>query len=112
MSLESFEKEKSPLELFKEEIKEIKKKEYDPHFDDINPEELTGEDKIIYEKFKDGSMTFKDFSDYRQNIISDVERRGVEGLTDSRNNFFAWITNQISKSETWMEKFAKEKREK
>ncbi len=113
-NIESFEQKKSEIDLFREEIENIRKREmekkeqeekYDPHFDDIKPEELTEEDRVIYEKFKDDSMIFKEFSDYQQRVLSEADARRVSGAKESRVNFCAWITNRISGDEKWLKKF-------
>ena len=119
--MESYEEKKNGIDLFKAEISEIKKQEmekkaqgekYDPHFENINPKELKEEDKIIYEKFRDGSMNFKEFSAYQQNIVADGTERKVQGFKDSRRMFYAWICNKIAGNQIWLDKFAEEKKEK
>jgi len=80
MSIESFNETKSKLELFREKIamikaiemakkKKSKGKDYNPHFDDINPEDLTEDDCEIYKKFEDGSMASEDLEKYRKSVF-------------------------------------------
>ncbi len=93
MNVESSKEMKSKLELFREkvatikavemakkercekELKEVGKAEtgYNPHFEDINPNDLTEEDREIYEEFKSGSLTSKKFAEYRENIFSALD---------------------------------------
>ena len=103
MSIESYKEKKSELDLFQKEISEIKKKEmekkeknegksYNPHFNEINPEELTDEDRIIYEKFKDGSMTLEDLEKYRKSVFSRIDE--AAGITDEDRVIYKKFKNR------------------
>ncbi len=91
MSIELCEGKKSELDLFREKIAAIKTvemvkkgknkgKNYNPHFDDINPEDLIEEDCEIYEKFKGGSMTLEDLEKYRKSVLSRIDE--IAGVTE------------------------------
>ncbi len=70
-------------EIQKEEmIKKEKGEYYDPHFDFINPEILTEEDLIIFDKFLKKILTREEFENYRvPGTINDprLEFRGFLG---------------------------------
>lgn len=77
MSIESFEEKNKKFELFKEKISELAKtekekmklgKDYNPHLVEIDPEELNEEDMEIYEKFKNSTLTFGEFSKFRKDV--------------------------------------------
>jgi len=103
MSIESFNETKSKLELFREKIamikaiemakkKKSKGKDYNPHFDDINPEDLTEDDCEIYKKFEDGSMASEDLEKYRKSVFSKIDE--VAGVTEEDRVMHEKFKNQ------------------
>ncbi len=79
------------LEKFHVEVSELKRKEEEEgktvHFQSLSPEKLTELDAAIYNKFKDGTLTFKEFSKYR-NLVSE------EKDNESSRHFVAYLANQ------------------
>ena len=86
--------EKDPLAIFKEEMAELKKKEEEAergkqtvHFRDVNPDDLTDEDREMWESVKASIVKKDDFEDYRQNV--DLSNN------QSRQQFCAFLANKI-----------------
>ncbi len=87
MNIESHEgnlKEKSKIELFREQFGELIRqekekmgsgKDYNPHLIKINIEELTDEDAEIWEKYINRALTFGELFGFRKNVISRAEKR-------------------------------------
>jgi hypothetical protein len=107
--MENFESKEKQInfEKLRQEIADLKtvelkkkeeKKQYNPHFDNIEPGVLTEEDLDKYQKYLDGTLTKEEFLQYQSNF------RGVEDENDPRLNFMAWLTNKITTRE-WLKKW-------
>jgi len=79
--------EGNPLKEFQEEIREVAEKETAAHFKHgvFNPEELTEEDRIVWEKVKDGTVNREDLNTYYGSVGEESETRKV---------FMAFINNK------------------
>ena len=79
--------ENQSLKEFQEEIKEVAEKETAAHFKHgtFNPEELTEDDRIIWEKVKDETVSREDLDTYRESVGGESETRRV---------FLAFINNK------------------
>ncbi len=102
-------KEVTSDEILREEIREIKETEaekqkrgeqFDLHFEDINPTDLTSDDLEIYRKFKEKTLTLKEFRQYQATFMH-------KGKEDSRSDFAAWLGNQFTTPE-WLKFWGKE----
>jgi hypothetical protein len=89
---------KSELEIFRVEIRAILEQEmgkkkrgegYNPHFNFIDPEQLTDADLLIYKKFKDKTLTRQDFLEYKAGMAN-------FDMYSARACFQMWLSNQIS----------------
>jgi hypothetical protein len=94
--MENFEKQ-DPLEVLRSQIEQIKEEEMkkkeekkyaDPHYDHINPAELTEADLKIFEKFRKDELTLEEFDEYRKGFNSES--------TESSKYFSAWVANKLS----------------
>jgi len=101
--------ERTPLEIFREEMRvlksgEMKKKKewetrgrrgeaYDPHFDDISPEFLTEEDRIIWSKIKNQTLTRPELEAYRRQLDEELKTASAE-VKKSRLAFQALAANK------------------
>ncbi len=115
------EQELSPEEklgLFHEEIGDIKagemekKKEwearektgeaYNPHFDIIDPEFLSGAEMGIYERFKSGELNDEEFRALREEALSRFSGRNVETDPEykSAHAFLMYLANTIHAQES------------
>ncbi len=86
---------------------EQKEKKTDIHLSKINPEELTYDDLIIYDKFAKGALEESELKEYRDRMHEYFEKRKEEEnkkgadfnflniANDSRSNFEAMIWNQF-----------------
>ena len=90
------------LEAFIREIggiyEEEKRDGTPAHFlnSNFNPRDLTLEDKRIWDKVRDESITREDFNAYRESII-DPRTRNVKGdIAYSRYTFSAFIENKAT----------------
>ncbi len=92
------------LDELREELKEQKEKCADSHFVKINPNELTCEDLIIYDKFKKNDLSDLEFKTYReclqeyfdeQKKQKNEKKKEFNIFKDSRSNFSAMILNKI-----------------
>lgn len=83
------------------EIKELKDRELDLHLKNINPEELTYDDLMIFDKAKKYKLTEQDFREYserlREYFKEQKERREghFDVIKDTRSNFSAMIRNML-----------------
>jgi len=95
------ENNKSYLDELRSEITELKEKNLDPHCKLINPQQLTDEDLMVFDKFKKGELQEGDFENYRRNLqlyfYSQKEALGEQfsSLKDSRSNFLAMLLNKV-----------------
>lgn len=88
------------LNVFRAEVMAEKKKlesgeKPEAHFMDwhgvvFNPEELTEDDCIIWEKLKNGSLDGKDFFAYREKLETEVPADD-----NSRKMFLAYVANKM-----------------
>lgn len=90
--------EEEKLATFQAEIAAIKADELSgkiktAHLYEVNPEELTPEDAIMWGKVKDGSITQDDVSLYQATML-DGKRKLRNGITRSRYEFLAFIINK------------------
>ena len=73
----------------------------DNHFENINPDELTNDDLIIFDKFQKNILADNEFKKYREKLdqyfTSQRQKKGkdFDFFKDSRSNFSAMILNQI-----------------
>ena len=87
------------------EIRELKDRELDLHFKNINPEELTYDDLIIFDRAKKYNLTEKDLKDYSEKLRDYFkEQRKIKGdqfdmIKDTRSNFVAMIRNMLLSEE-------------
>ncbi|MFY9462092.1 MAG: hypothetical protein WAP51_02730 [Candidatus Sungiibacteriota bacterium] len=121
-------KEKSPLEAFRQEMRELKEAEmkkkeewesrghagaaYDPHFGDIEPGLLTDKDRVIWHKVKNQTLTREELEQYRQELAEEFKTASPEEKK-SRGTFQAMAVNKaafIIKRE--LEKLNRAKKEK
>ena len=109
------------LESFHREIQKLKEEEErqfeekgggSVHFRGLNPEELTGEDAAIYEKFKNLELTEAEFYDWRRNITFELGKK-APAKSAERDEFFArdpryifmqYVANKIGFWQVWEEK--------
>lgn len=108
--------EKERIDNFRQEISRIKEAEkvkaekgqnYDPHFRDINPEELTGLEADVYEKYRGGTLTREEFEVARAEASRPGENDKKEDdnrVAGSRVTFYAYLGNKVSNKE-WMKKW-------
>ncbi len=81
--------------------KEKDPKNYNPHFDDISPDDLTTHGLDIYKEYKDGTLNLEKFLEYQKSF------RGIENGHDPNLNFMAWLANKTSTRE-WIKKWQPE----
>lgn len=92
---------KKYAENIREALRGQKTKKTDIHFEDINPDDLTNEDLIIFDKFRINALTEKEFNMYRENLGNyfrlqrQIKKEKFNALKDSRSNFSAMIANKI-----------------
>jgi len=95
MTKEIFKTEES--EGLKKEIEEIKNSEMikkeegessDPHWSEIETKDLISEDLVIYEKYKNKTLTRKEFSAYIEKILKQEN--------SSRRTFSEWLSNKVT----------------
>jgi hypothetical protein len=80
------------LEFYRNQFIEITKKQSDPHFEKINPGDLTGEDLLIFKDFLDDNLTIDQFEEYRQKFITlSMEESNI----NSSFNFAGWLSNRL-----------------
>jgi hypothetical protein len=99
----------SPEEIAKQyaegirtKLLEIKSNKIDAHFKDINPEELTFEDLMIYDKVSKGNLYDheKEFKEYvgklNEYFLDQKKLKGnnIDQSDDSRMNFLAFLRNK------------------
>lgn len=83
------------------EIKELKDRELDLHLKNINPEELTYDDLMIFDKAKKYKLTERDFREYSERLREyfKEQKKIREGhfdvIKDTRSNFSAMIRNMM-----------------
>lgn len=83
------------------EIKELKDRELDLHLKNINPEELTYDDLMIFDKAKKYKLAEQDFREYSERLKEyfkeQKERREghFDVIKDTRSNFSAMIRNML-----------------
>ncbi len=92
------------MEKLRSEILEFKNKNLDIHLSHINPDDLTEEDLIIFDKAKKYNLSKEEFKTYKEKLKDYfVEQKRITGkfdpLSDSRSNFAAMITNMIISEE-------------
>jgi hypothetical protein len=82
-----FESLRHQVELIKKEemMKKDNGEKYDPHFDFVEPNKLTEEDLIIFDKFLKKILTKEEFAYYKP----------LGGLGDSRAEFKYWLSNKV-----------------
>lgn len=85
------------LETFQKEIAEMKRQEGQReintvHLTQVNPNELTIEDKAFWLRVRDypklGQITLRDLAQYKTNVLASGNK--------SRYNFFGLINNKVS----------------
>lgn len=92
---------KNYAESVRETLREQKMKKADNHFENIDLDDLTDEDLIIFDKLQKGNLTEEEFNDYRKSLNPYFrQERQLKGdkynsLKDSRSNFSAMIANKI-----------------
>lgn len=57
------------------------------HFQELNPDELTEEDRGIWEKLQNHALTHKEFNEYRTSVF--------RGSAQSCKHFAAFIGNKL-----------------
>lgn len=72
-----------------------KGKAYDPHFDEIDPQDLTSEDLELYEKFKKGKLSFEEMKVYQDRISKEIIDDFESPINKSRINFQAYLANKL-----------------
>ena len=88
-------------ENLRKALREQKIKKTDPHFEDIDPNKLTNDDLIIFDKFQKNTLTDKEFSEYQGGLKNyfrlqrQLKKEKFNALKDSRSNFSAMIVNKI-----------------
>ncbi len=115
--MEQAENRATELQKFTEEIAELsdreKRERETAHFSNsnFNPSELTWEDKLIWDKVKDASITREEFNTYRADIIDPRTRSVKDDVAYSRYTFFSFIGNKATRV-IGMREFAEEKKKK
>lgn len=66
---------------------------FDPHAELINPKDLTDEDRMIWEKFKNETLTREDLKAYSEKLVEEIRALPNQETRESRSNFLAMITN-------------------
>lgn len=67
-------------EKLRAEIIELKEKEIDPHLKNINPEELTYEDLMMYDKAKKYDLTEKECREYMNRMRKDSDQTRTQEM--------------------------------
>lgn len=118
------EEKNSVLEKFHREIQELKKEE-ERKFNEkkssegegsvysqrLNPKELTQEDEVIYNKFKNLELERNDFENWRKKIVEELEEMAPDdpekkyefsaNAKNSRYIFSQFIANKIVSWSAW-----------
>ncbi len=87
------------------EIKELKDCELDLHFKNINPEELTYDDLMIFDRAKKYNLTEQDLKEYSERLKEYFkEQKKTKGdqfdvIRDTRSNFIAMVRNMLLSEE-------------
>ena len=76
------------------DISKEKEKSNDPHFQNIEPEKLSYDDLIVWDKYRKGILSEKYFFDYYQKLLGGIGKTNEEIKADSRRNFAALILNK------------------
>lgn len=92
------------MEKLRSEILEFKNKNLDIHLSHINPDDLTVEDLVIFDKAKKYNLSKEEFKTYKEKLKDYfIEQKRITGkfdmFSDSRSNFAAMITNMIISEE-------------
>ncbi len=91
-------------------IRETMKKEKtlskDPHWKNIDIDELTDEDVLLYDEFIKGILDKKEVMNYWRGCQSESEDSSRDFFTDSRRNLLAMILNKFISGES-REKYLK-----
>lgn len=83
------------------EIKELKDHELDLHLKNINPEELTYDDLMIFDKAKKYKLAEQDFREYSERLKEyfkeqkKTKEEHFDVIKDTRSNFSAMIRNML-----------------
>lgn len=97
------------LELFIGEIRAIyeeeKRERKMAHFQSsrFKPQALIWEDKLIWDKIKNKSVTREDINIYREAIVDPTTRRIRANIPQSRYTFLAFIENKAAPIIGWRE---------
>lgn len=100
MGIKRPEEKRAALEAFIREIRGIfeeEKRDGKPaHFlnSNFNPRDLAWEDKLVWDKIKDGSFTREDLRAYRADILDPETRRSKKGVPYSRDTFLSFVENK------------------
>lgn len=103
------------LKVFREEISKLKEKIKEPggiHLKEVNPEHLTSDDMIIYQRLKNEQLENESFRNYRSPIDEEYAsllgkeplefEKGVSQEIKnspiySREHFISWIAQELGK---------------
>jgi len=96
---------KKYAEELRAEIQELKNRELDLHFKNINPEELTYNDLMVFDKAKKYNLTEQDLREYSERLKEYFrEQKKIKGdqfdmIKDTRSNFIAMVRNMLTAEE-------------
>jgi len=85
---------RASVEQIRMDISAEKDKSNDPHFQNIEPDKLSYDDLIVWDKYRKGVLSEKYFFDYYQKLLGGIEKTNEEIKADSRRNFAALILNK------------------
>ena len=85
---------KAQSEQIRMDISKEKEKSNDPHFRNIEPDDLNYDDLIVWDKYRKGGLSEKYFFDYYQKLLGGIGKTNEEIKADSRRNFAALILNK------------------
>jgi len=85
---------KASAEQIRMDISAEKDKSNDPHFQNIEPDKLSYDDLIVWDKYRKGVLNEKYFFDYYQKLLGGIGKTNEEIKADSRRNFAVLILNK------------------
>lgn len=85
------------MEWFKKDTAAWKEQDQDPHWRDINIDELDSYDARTWMLFRAGTLTPKDFEMRRAAMNREHPMADMKAMMgDSRHNFYAFLGNEVS----------------
>jgi hypothetical protein len=89
------EEETDYLASVREKMQREKSRGENPHWENINIDELTDQDVMLFDDFARGILGKEDLLNYWRDHQSEAEESGGKFIADSRRNLLAMILNRF-----------------